>query len=118
MHPAAMAGRECSKTRVNPINELGKKPIPHEKTEERYVPDGDELTMLRQEVETLAAFLHLLQREHAQLKADFADGVEDGGEPVEVPPTARQSLLRSRHIERIENPATGAIIFRRAPGDR
>lgn len=86
--------------------------MPKEKIEERHVPDEDELTMLREEAETLADFLHMLQREYAQLQADFAAVLKMHGKPIEIPATALQPPPRPQRIERTEDPTTGAITFR------
>jgi hypothetical protein len=83
-----------------------------ETTEERSVPTEDDLSMLREEAETLAEFLRLLQREYAQLQADLASVLAVIGNHIEVPPSARQADPLSRHIERTEDPATGTITFR------
>jgi hypothetical protein len=82
------------------------------KAEERGVPHEDELILLREEIETLAAFLHLLQREFAQLEADFASVLAAIGGQIEVPQTARQATPLTRRIERTEDPETSAITFR------
>jgi len=76
------------------------------------VPHEDELTLLREEIETLADFLHILQREYAQLQADFAAVLRALGEQVEVSSTMLQAPSLSQRIERIEDPATGAMTFR------
>ena len=76
------------------------------------MPHEDELTLLREEIETLADFLHLLQREYAQLQADFAAVLRALGEQVEVSSTMLQVPSLSQRIERIEDPATGAVTFR------
>ncbi len=73
------------------------------------MPDDDQMTLLREEAETLAAFLHLLQREYTQLQADFASVLTAIGKQVEVPTTAH---LPHQHIERAEDPTTGAVTFR------
>ncbi len=86
--------------------------MPREKIEERLVPDEDQLTLLREESETLAAFLRMLQHEYTQVQADFAAVLQAIGEQIEVPATALQSPSSSRRIERIENPTTGAVTFR------
>ncbi len=76
------------------------------------MPHEDELTLLREEIETLADFLHILQREYAQLQADFAAVLRALGEQVEVSSTMLQAPSLSQRIERIEDPATGAMTFR------
>ena len=76
------------------------------------MPHEDELTLLREEIETLADFLHLLQREYAQLQADFAAVLRVLGDQIEVPSTALQTSPRTPHIERTEDPATGTVTFR------
>ena len=76
------------------------------------MPHEDELTLLREEIETLADFLHILQREYAQLQADFAAVLRALGEQVEVSSTMLQVPSLSQRIERIEDPATGAVTFR------
>ncbi len=76
------------------------------------MPHEDELTLLREEIETLADFLHMLQREYAQLQADFAAVLRALGEQVEVSSTMLQVPSLSQRIERIEDPATGAVTFR------
>ncbi len=76
------------------------------------MPHEDERILLREEVETLAAFLRLLQREFAQLEADFASVLAALGGQIEVPQTARQATPLARRIERTEDPETGAITFR------
>jgi len=76
------------------------------------MPHEDELTLLREEVETLAEFLHLLQREYAHLQADFAAILRALGEQIEVPSTAIEAPSHSQHIERTEDPVTGAVTFR------
>ena len=85
------------------------------KAEERRVPHEDELALLREEAETLAEFLHMLQREFTQLEADLASVLAAIGDQIEVPQTARQALPLSRRIERTVDPATGAITFRLTP---
>ncbi len=75
------------------------------------MPHDDELTMLREEAETLAAFVHMLQREYTQLEADFVAVLLALGDRIEVPAIAPQSSRLSQHIERLENPATGAVTF-------
>ncbi len=72
----------------------------------------DELTLLREETETLAEFLHLLQHEYAQLQADFAAVLRTLGGQIDVPSTALQAPSLSQRIERTEDPATGAVTFR------
>ncbi len=76
------------------------------------MPDDDQMTLLCEEAETLAAFLHLLQREYTQLQADFAAVLTAIGKQVEIPATALQAPSRSQRIERTEDPATGAVTFR------
>ncbi len=76
------------------------------------MPHEDELTLLREEIETLADFLHLLQREYAQLQADFAAVLRALGEQVEVSSTMLQAPSLSQRIERIEDPVTCAVTFR------
>ncbi len=76
------------------------------------MPHEDELTLLREEIETLADFLHLLQREYAQLQADFAAVLRALGEQVEVSSPMLQAPSLSQRIERIEDPVTGAVTFR------
>ncbi|MDQ6833473.1 MAG: hypothetical protein M3008_08745 [Chloroflexota bacterium] len=76
------------------------------------MPHEDELMLLREEIETLADFLHMLQREYAHLQANFATVLRALGEQVEVPSTALQVPSRSQRIERTEDPATGTITFR------
>jgi hypothetical protein len=76
------------------------------------VPHEDELTMLREEAEALAEFLHVLRREFARLEADLASILEAVGDRIEVPPTDRRATPRSWRIERTEDPATGTITFR------
>lgn len=76
------------------------------------MPHEDELALLREEAEILAEFLHLLQREFAQLEADLASVLAAIGDQIEVPSAARQATPLSRHIERTVDPATGAITFR------
>ena len=76
------------------------------------MPHEDELTLLREEIETLAEFLHLLQREYAQLQADFAAILRAFGEQIEVPSPALRAPSRAQHVERTEDPATGAVTFR------
>ncbi|MDQ2786160.1 MAG: type 4a pilus biogenesis protein PilO [Chloroflexota bacterium] len=76
------------------------------------MPHEDELTLLREETETLAAFLHLLQREYAHLQADFTAVLRALGEQIEVPSTTLQAPSHTQHIERTEDPVTGAITFR------
>ncbi len=71
------------------------------------MPHEDELTLLREEIETLADFLHLLQREYAQLQADFAAVLRALGEQVEVSSTMLQAPSLSQRIERIEDPGNG-----------
>ncbi|MHB8646091.1 MAG: hypothetical protein ACYDAR_09925 [Thermomicrobiales bacterium] len=82
------------------------------------MPHEDELAMLREETETLARFLSTLQREYARLEADFAALLQTVGEPITVPPAAFPTPSYARHIERIADPATGAITFRLTPDDR
>jgi len=76
------------------------------------VPHEDELTLLREETETLAEFLHLLQHEYVQLQADFAAVLRTLGEQVEVSFAALQAPSLSQRIERTEDPATGTVTFR------
>jgi len=76
------------------------------------VPHEDELTLLREEIETLAEFLHLLQHEYVQLQADFAAVLRTLGEQVEVSSTMLQAPSLSQRIERTEDPVTGAVTFR------
>lgn len=71
----------------------------------------DEVTALREEVESLADFLQILQREHTQLHHDFAAILRTAGGTITVthadfthPPTPA--------IERTEDPQTGAVTFR------
>ncbi len=75
------------------------------------MPDDDQLTLLREEAETLAAFLCLLQREYAQLQTDFAAVLTAIGKQIEVPAPLRQPPHHSPRIERAEDPTTGAITF-------
>jgi predicted nucleic acid-binding Zn-ribbon protein len=86
-------------------------------TEERRMPDEDELTALREEIETLAAFLHALQREHARLKADLAAVLHTVGGQIEVPSIAIQPSSRAQQIERTVNPVTRVVTFRLVPKD-
>ncbi len=81
------------------------------------MPYEDDLTLLREEIETLAEFLHLLQREYARLQADFAAILRASGAQIEVPSTALQAPSRSQRVERTEDPETGAITFRLTPTD-
>ncbi len=76
------------------------------------MPEEDQLIALREEIETLAAFLHMLQREYAQLQADFAAVLHAIGGQIEIPPTALQAPSPSHRLERMEDPITGAVTFR------
>ncbi|MDQ2783565.1 MAG: hypothetical protein M3Y58_01015 [Chloroflexota bacterium] len=76
------------------------------------MPHEDELTLLREETETLAEFLHILQREYAHLQADFAAVLEAIGGQIAVPSTALRAPSPSQRIERTEDPATGTVTFR------
>lgn len=76
------------------------------------MPDEDQLSLLWEESETLAAFLRMLQHEYTQVQADFAAVLQAIGKQIEVPATALQPPSSSRRIERIENPTTGAVTFR------
>lgn len=76
------------------------------------MPQEDDLSILREEIEILAGFLHTLQGEYARIEADFAAVLQALGDQIELPATAILSSPPSRHIERTENPATGTITFR------
>ncbi|MCA1668841.1 MAG: hypothetical protein LC793_15895 [Thermomicrobia bacterium] len=76
------------------------------------MPDEEELIPLREEIETLAAFLHALQREHAQLQADFAAVLHAIGDQIELSPTALQISSRAQRLQRTEDAGTGAVTFR------
>ena len=76
------------------------------------MPHEDELALLREEAETLAEFLHLLQHEFAQLEADLTSILAAIGDQIEVPQTARQATPLARRIERTVDPETGAVTFR------
>jgi predicted nucleic acid-binding Zn-ribbon protein len=89
--------------------------MPLKKAEERRVPHEDELALLREEAETLAEFLHLLQREFAQLEADLASILAAIGDHIDVPYATHQAPPLSRRIERTVDPATGTITFRLTP---
>ena len=66
--------------------------------EERRVPDQNELDVLREESESLAEFLYLLQREHRQLEADFAAILHAAGGHIQVPAAStRADLPRLSH---------------------
>jgi hypothetical protein len=84
-------------------------------TEERRVPHQDELDLLREESESLAAFLRLLQREHRQLHADFAAVLRAAGGSIRVPVAEISTSPDAPRIERVEDPATGAVTFRLKP---
>jgi hypothetical protein len=83
--------------------------------EERRVPDQHELDLLREESESLAEFLRLLQREHRQLQADFAAVLHAAGGSVRVPAVDIRTAPAAPRIERREDPATGAVTFRLEP---
>lgn len=80
--------------------------------EERYVPQQNELDMLSEESETLAEFLYMLQREHRQLHADFAAVLRAAGGAIRVPAAEIRAAPIAPYIERLEDPATGAVTFR------
>jgi hypothetical protein len=75
----------------------------------------DEHDVLREENESLAEFLLLLQREHRQLKADFAAVLHAAGGHVRVAAMNISPDLAARRIERLEDPDTGAVTFRLQP---
>ncbi|HEY7907269.1 MAG TPA: hypothetical protein VIC60_00285 [Thermomicrobiales bacterium] len=76
------------------------------------MPDQHELDLLREESESLAEFLRLLQREHRQLHADFAAVLRAAGGSVRVPAVDIRTARNIPPIERVEDPATGAVTFR------
>jgi hypothetical protein len=75
------------------------------------VSGEDEVTALREEVESLADFLRLLQREHAQLHRDFAAALRAAGGAITVSGTDSTSPVAPA-IERIDDPKTGTTTFR------
>ena len=79
------------------------------------MPHQDELDMLREESESLALFLHMLQREYRQLQADFAAVLRTAGGNIRVPATEIHAAPTAPHIERLEDPDTGAVTFRLSP---
>ena len=76
------------------------------------MPDQNELDLLREESESLAEFLRLLQREHRQLQADFAAILHAAGGHIRVPAVDIRTDRAAPRIERLEDPATGAVTFR------
>ncbi len=83
--------------------------------EERRVPDQDELDMLREESEALAEFLHMLQHEYCQLRADFATVLQAAGGYIRVPAVDIHTIPDVSRIERFEDPITGTVTFRLKP---
>jgi hypothetical protein len=83
--------------------------------EERRVPHQNELEMLREESESLAEFLHMLQREHRQLQADFAAVLHAAGGHIRVSAGDVRTAPDTPHIERLEDPITGTVTFRLEP---
>jgi hypothetical protein len=76
------------------------------------VPDQHELDLLREESESLSEFLRLLQREHRRLQDDFAAILHAAGGSIRVPAVDIRTVPTARRIERVEDPATGAVTFR------
>jgi hypothetical protein len=76
------------------------------------VSHQDELDLLREEGEALADFLRMLQREYAHLQADFASALNAAGGQIRVEKRLLQALPLAAKIERVEDPATGAVTFR------
>jgi hypothetical protein len=75
------------------------------------VSGDDELAALREEVESLAAFLHMLQREYTQLHHDFAAAIRAAGGTITLAkPGIPESATAA--IERVDDPTTGAATFR------
>jgi predicted nucleic acid-binding Zn-ribbon protein len=81
-------------------------------TEERRVPHQDELDLLREESESLAEFLLLLQREHRQLQADFVAILHAAGGEIRVPAADTRTAPDGPRIERVEDLDSGAVTFR------
>ncbi|MGI8855850.1 MAG: hypothetical protein ACR2JW_08875 [Thermomicrobiales bacterium] len=79
------------------------------------MPHQDELDLLREECESLAEFLRLLQREHRQLQADFAAILHAVGGSIRVPAADMHAVPDAPRIERLEDSATGAVMFRLEP---
>jgi hypothetical protein len=75
------------------------------------VARDDELTALREEVESLAAFLRLLVREHTQLHRDFAAALRAAGGTMTIHDADCTNPITSA-IERTEDPNTGTVTFR------
>lgn len=76
------------------------------------MPQQDERDILQEECESLAEFLHMLEREYHQLQADFASVLQAAGGQIRVPATAVRTAPAASRIERLEDPATGAVTFR------
>lgn len=76
------------------------------------MPQQDEREMLREESESLAAFLRMLQREYCHLQADFAAILHAAGGQIRVSAVDRRAAHATPRIERVEDPATGAVMFR------
>jgi predicted nucleic acid-binding Zn-ribbon protein len=79
--------------------------------ERTSVSREDELTALREEVESLADFLRMLLREHTQLHRDFAAALRAAGGMIAVTDADFTNPVAS-DIERAEDPKTGAVTFR------
>ena len=71
----------------------------------------DEVTALREEVESLADFLRMLQREHTQLHHDFTAILRAAGGTITVTNADFTNPLTPA-IERTEDPQTGTVTFR------
>jgi hypothetical protein len=82
--------------------------------ERRPVEHNDELAKLRDEIETLAGFLHMLQREYIQLHSDFAATLHAAGGAITVIEADRIPPNRCA-IERTDAKDTGTAIFRLVP---
>ncbi len=72
----------------------------------------DEISALREEVESLADFLRMVQREHAQLRRDFAAALRAAGGAITVSETDFSGDPTADAIERITDPRTGTTTFR------
>ncbi len=80
------------------------------------MPDQNELDLLREESESLAGFLRLLQHEHHQLQADFVAVLRAVGGQIRVRAAEMPVVPDASRIERVEDPASGAVTFRLVPG--
>jgi hypothetical protein len=78
------------------------------------VEHNNELAELRDEVEALAGFLRMLQREYIQLHSDFTATLHTAGGAITVAEADRMPPNRYA-IERTEAIDTGTAIFRLLP---